>query len=534
MVTHSICGALPLGIIVTSDETTDTLTDAFQLFKSSSSAFSFYGSSEGPKVFMTDNCSELREALKKVWPSSTPVLCIFHILQQVWRWLHEKKNNIDLNDRVSLLLNFKKILYAESQEALEQQYDSLICSDIASKYPNLCKYLDAVYEDCESWALCYRVSLPMRGNNTNNFCEAQFLVIKDEVLHRQKEINVVGLLDKFTLQLDDHYRNKLLSVASGKFDGIYSARFKGCSKKNSTGSGFKRPTVKEQTTALENVSTIEKNVFIVPSFSLENKTYMVDMNTGICQCSVGLDGSPCKHQFILWANKLSDGVNFLPVFSKIQRQMFAKIAIGSSMPLDLYEGLHDRLISGPESVTVSEENLVVAETSGFEERGNRRSALTERNNIPDLITVDECKHAIDDALESVKCKLDVTDQNFLRGILKFSGRVKKMPKSKLTTCFHSFGAAGIYNTRSTATSIVKAKRGKIHVQPGAVKRRKFTNGSRSKQPKGQIVKSNPFDKTAEKPKRLHMFAENVRRNEPVAKKAGRTMSTKTRIHGKET
>jgi len=126
MVTHSICGALPLGIIVTSDETTDTLTDAFQLFKSSSSAFSFYGSSAGPEVFMTDNCMELREALKKVWPSSTPVLCIFHILQQVWRWLHEKKNNIELNDRVSLLLNFKKVLYAESQEALEQQYDSLI------------------------------------------------------------------------------------------------------------------------------------------------------------------------------------------------------------------------------------------------------------------------------------------------------------------------------------------------------------------------------------------------------------------------
>ena len=71
------------------------------------------------------------------------------------------------------------------------------------------------------------------------------------------------------------------------------------------------------------------------------------------------------------------------------------------------------------------------------------------------------------------------------------------------------------------------------MQPGAVKRRKLTNGSRSKQPKGQILKSNPFDKIAERPKRLHMFAENVRRNEPVAKKAGRSMSTKTRIHGRE-
>ena len=35
MVTHSFVGALPLGIIVTSDETTDTLTRALELFSSS-------------------------------------------------------------------------------------------------------------------------------------------------------------------------------------------------------------------------------------------------------------------------------------------------------------------------------------------------------------------------------------------------------------------------------------------------------------------------------------------------------------------
>jgi hypothetical protein len=46
-----------------------------------------------------------------------------------------------------------------------------------------------------------------------------------------------------------------------------------------------------------------------------------------------------------------------------------------------------------------------------------------------------------------------------------------MPMSKLTTCFHSFGVRGVYNTNLTATSVVKKrKRGKIHVQPEAVKR----------------------------------------------------------------
>ena len=64
-----------------------------------------------------------------------------------------------------------------------------------------------------------------RGNNTNNYCEAQFLVLEDEILNRQKEANVVGLMDKFTSVFDNHYCNKLLSVVSEKYEGIYSRRF---------------------------------------------------------------------------------------------------------------------------------------------------------------------------------------------------------------------------------------------------------------------------------------------------------------------
>jgi hypothetical protein len=216
MVTYSVCGALPLGIFITSDEKEQTLTDALELMKSCLGDSAFYGA-VGPKVFMTDNCSELREALKKVWPTSVLLLCIFHVLQQVWRWLHEKKNGITMEDRPILLLSFKHILYAESEVDLQDSFDNLISSDVASKYANFKKYVTDVFEDCEAWALCYRDDLPIRGNNTNNLCEAQFLVIKDGVLNRQKEINVVGLVDKFTSDLDQHYRDKVLSVSSGNY-----------------------------------------------------------------------------------------------------------------------------------------------------------------------------------------------------------------------------------------------------------------------------------------------------------------------------
>jgi hypothetical protein len=106
MMTHSVCGALPLAIIITSDETTQTLVTAFSQLKSSlpDDAFFCAPSGKGPRVFMTDNCMELKDAIHQVWPDATTVLCIFHLLQQVWRWLHDKKHGIALEDRPHILL----------------------------------------------------------------------------------------------------------------------------------------------------------------------------------------------------------------------------------------------------------------------------------------------------------------------------------------------------------------------------------------------------------------------------------------------
>ena len=71
-----------------------------------SSDYSFYGRGQlnGPSVVMTDNCDELRDALHAVWPKSTLLLCIFHLMQQVWRWLFDKNHCIAQMDRPGFVL----------------------------------------------------------------------------------------------------------------------------------------------------------------------------------------------------------------------------------------------------------------------------------------------------------------------------------------------------------------------------------------------------------------------------------------------
>ena len=107
-------------------------------------------SGKGPRVFMTDNCMELKDAIHQVWPDATTVLCIFHLLQQVWRWLHDKKHGIALEDRPHILL----AALCWRWGGVPSRLYNLLQNEVALKYPNFATYATAVYEDCESWALC--------------------------------------------------------------------------------------------------------------------------------------------------------------------------------------------------------------------------------------------------------------------------------------------------------------------------------------------------------------------------------------------
>ena len=48
-------------------------------------AFCDKGAMNGADVIMTDNCDELKDALHTVWTKSRLLLCIFHLMQQVWK-----------------------------------------------------------------------------------------------------------------------------------------------------------------------------------------------------------------------------------------------------------------------------------------------------------------------------------------------------------------------------------------------------------------------------------------------------------------
>ncbi|KAG0730309.1 hypothetical protein GWK47_028495 [Chionoecetes opilio] len=106
-------GALPLAVLFTSSLDEATLTKGFCMIKDCLGPVAFYGKG-APDCFMTDNCDAERNALKANWPTAQSFLCIFHVLQQVWRWLLDGKHGIDKDSRQELMGLVKSLVYAKS------------------------------------------------------------------------------------------------------------------------------------------------------------------------------------------------------------------------------------------------------------------------------------------------------------------------------------------------------------------------------------------------------------------------------------
>ena len=69
-----------------------------------------------------------------------------------------------------------------------------------------------------------RHDLPIRGNNTNNYCEAAMRVLKDKVLSRTKAFNVPQLADFVSNHLEGYYERRVIDVANGRYDNLLTSK----------------------------------------------------------------------------------------------------------------------------------------------------------------------------------------------------------------------------------------------------------------------------------------------------------------------
>lgn len=473
VMTPCAAGAVPLGIIITKGQTSESYCAGFQLL------LDIVSNSFHPKIFLTDNSEAEILALNKIFPNSLTLLCIFHVLQAVWRWLWDSKHGIPKEDRQNLMHSFRKILYSRTYQDAEKAF-----YDISStKYENWVKYVEGYWQFKEKWCLAWR-SEDSKGHYTNNFCEVSIRLFKDNILCRVKAYNVIALIDTISLVLEKFYKSKLREFSNSR----------------SSQARLHLLSMTEKTKYLQKDDIISLNdfTFKVPSETCKNMYHFVDLESGLCSCFQGSEGKFCKHQCAIY--RLFDiKTKYFPPVTTEDRYIIAKLALGDEAPnISFYEPFVLKSVS---------DNLSRDSLNKF----HKEDSIVA-NNTPELFNVDHFKPLANDNkdsnIEEICNLIKEHHSSFgssFNGLKILKDRLKKIKsEGQWENFIHTAGNCVPLRVKRNAT---------IRVQPTAISRRTpgVTKGAK-RLPSGRRFKT---EMTTRK-KRQRNLRLNIEQNRPNA------------------
>ena len=145
------------------------------------------------------------------------------------RWLWDAKHGIAKENRQSITMLVKSLLYTPNEQDFHQNYFVIMKKtpdSYTTKYPNLRQRLDQFWERRSEWALSYRVDKMMRGNHTNNYAEAGMRIIKEIVFGRIKAYNLIQMFQFVTVTMEKYFMSRLLDMAHSRFRPGIAMRYR--------------------------------------------------------------------------------------------------------------------------------------------------------------------------------------------------------------------------------------------------------------------------------------------------------------------
>ncbi|CAG8663417.1 10514_t:CDS:2 [Funneliformis caledonium] len=316
--------ALPLGLFVTSDELEITLKKAMNLLKTVLPPYAFFrrGPQIGLMVFLTNDSSAERNALELCWPKGIHLLCTFHFLQAFWRWLYDSKHKVNKEDQVPIMEKARKILYALSGSEMKIHYEEF--KQKFYNHPQLRSHFELLWKHRQFWALSFHLNLPMCGNNTNNYIERSFGIMKDIIFASTKAYNPIQIFQFIIITMERFFERRVLKIAHKHVGHLRIAK------------RFLYPNWETI-----NMDAIQKtcvdNEFLVLSIKDANTFYIVNSEIGVCSCPVGMTGTPCKHQGAVSMKYHLSNFNFILSLTLNDRITYAYIALALRTALNKFK-----------------------------------------------------------------------------------------------------------------------------------------------------------------------------------------------------
>ena len=179
----------------------------------------------------------------------------------------------------------------------------------------------------EAWIIQRRISekLPTSSYNTNNLVESSFKYVKDIMFNRLRVFNLTEMLS-LVLDRSEWYINKVIDAANDRIESWL---------KNSCHSKYvmKLPNIDPDSIVQLNPLA---QIYLVPSETDPDKTYVADMDPRRCTCPQGRLAGPCKHKYLVAHCKNIPSFDVIPTNSSEMRQLYMYLGTGKHTPLSWF------------------------------------------------------------------------------------------------------------------------------------------------------------------------------------------------------
>ena len=429
--------------MVTTREDEDTIFFGLQLLKTILPDDAFHGNGpvKGPTLAATDDSEVIRNALRRAWPDIILLLCQFHVLQAHWNWLWTSKNSINHEDKSCLLLLFRRILYAETDDQFNTFQEKMFSDPVCQKYEKYQKYVSNLLARKDEWSTLFRIKehLPTSGQNTTNLCESSFRREKEDIFNRHRAHNLPDMI-RLVIESSEGYSMRCVDAANGAL----SQRLK--NQKS-------RYLVKKTQIYPSEVKQVGKDTFEVPSETKNDVKYNVNLRLRLCSCHKGQQRGPCKHKSLVSSKFNLPNYDEIPTTPEM-KSLFMYLGTGRRVEPSWFYSLHKtgtETGEGRGQVLAEgnrQEMLQLVETgsntpeeyegeveegwkAGGGEGGEQRVELVKRKTVIDKNALKEkLRKSIESFTQNIESRIDNNPEGYEASVEIFVKQLTKLEKVK--------------------------------------------------------------------------------------------------------
>ena len=212
---------------------------------------------------------------------------------------------------------FRKIVYSDTEDMYNISLNSMKDHETYRKYPQFAHHIEtSVLVRNDEWSLLYRLKerLPTSSVNTTNYVESSFRWTKESQFNWHRAYNLLDLL-KIVMDDSQYHARRCIDMANNTLT----------SRLKTQKSRYLFPKTSIDVSKIEK---IDESTFSVPSETVKDKFYTVDIELRLCTCYKGLLKGPCKHKAIVASSQALPSFDVVPSENPEMRSLYMYLGRG--------------------------------------------------------------------------------------------------------------------------------------------------------------------------------------------------------------